>query len=141
MWLVLRYLLTAGVYTVRGDKAGGPPGRDQGRDLVTISVPLGSPTALAGAVLASQRLTGSGTAGTTSGLESITAVILGGASLSGGVGGVPGTVISILILGTLANGMAIVSVPSFSRALATGMGACVLAVGISQFRSAPRAAS
>jgi ribose/xylose/arabinose/galactoside ABC-type transport system permease subunit len=111
-------------------------------DLVTISVYVlsGALAALAGAVLASQLLTGSGTAGTTSGLESITAVILGGASLSGGVGGVPGTVIGVLILGALANGMAIMSVPSFYQTMATGV-VLLLAVGISQFRSARRAAS
>jgi ribose transport system permease protein len=110
-------------------------------DLMTVSVYVlsGALAALAGAVLASQLLTGSGTAGTTSGLESITAVILGGASLSGGVGGVPGTVIGVLILGALANGMAILSVPSFFQTMATGA-VLLLAVGISQFRSARRAA-
>jgi ribose transport system permease protein len=111
-------------------------------DLVTVSVYVvsGALAALAGAVLASQLLTGSGTAGTNSGLQSITAVILGGASLSGGVGGVPGTVIGVLILGALANGMAILSVPTFFQTMATGA-VLLLAVGISQFRSARRAAS
>jgi len=111
-------------------------------DLITVSVYVvsGALAALAGAVLASQLLTGSGTAGTNSGLQSITAVILGGASLSGGVGGVPGTVIGVLILGALANGMAILQVPSFYQTMATGV-VLLLAVGISQFRSARRAAS
>lgn len=111
-------------------------------DLVTVSVYVasGALAALAGAVLASQLLTGSGTAGTTSGLQSITAVILGGASLAGGVGGVPGTVIGVLILGALANGMAILSVPSFYQTMATGV-VLLVAVGISQFRSTRRAAS
>ncbi|WP_448626391.1 ABC transporter permease [Geodermatophilus sp. URMC 64] len=111
-------------------------------DLVTVSVYIvsGALAALAGAVLASQLLTGSGTAGTNTGLQSITAVILGGASLSGGVGGVPGTVIGVLILGALANGMAILQVPTFFQTMATGV-VLLLAVGISQFRSARRAAS
>jgi ribose/xylose/arabinose/galactoside ABC-type transport system permease subunit len=111
-------------------------------DLITVSVYVvsGALAALAGAVLASQLLTGSGTAGTNSGLQSITAVILGGASLSGGVGGVPGTVIGVLILGALANGMAILQVPSFYQTMATGV-VLLLAVGICQFRSARRAAS
>ncbi|MFW3172651.1 ABC transporter permease [Geodermatophilus sp. CPCC 206100] len=111
-------------------------------DLVTISVYVvsGALAALAGAVLASQLLTGSGTAGTGSGLQSITAVILGGASLSGGVGGVPGTLIGVLILGALSNGMAILTVPSFFQTMATGA-VLLLAVGISQYRSSRRAAS
>lgn len=94
---------------------------------------------MAGAILASQLLTGSGTAGTNSALQSIAAVILGGASLSGGVGGVPGTLIGVLILGTLANGMAILSVPSFYQTIATGV-VLLLAVGVSQIRRSSRSA-
>jgi ribose/xylose/arabinose/galactoside ABC-type transport system permease subunit len=104
-------------------------------DAVTISVYVVSAAlaTLAGAVLASQLLTGSGTAGTDSGLQSIAAVILGGASLAGGVGGVPGTLIGVLILGTLANGMAILSVPAFYQTITTGL-VLLLAVGVSQVR-------
>jgi ribose transport system permease protein len=142
VFLVLRYTSYGRqLYAVGGNKQAA---RLAGIrvDLVTVSVYVasGALAALAGAVLASQLLTGSGTAGTTSGLQSITAVILGGASLSGGVGGVPGTVIGVLILGALANGMAILSVPSFYQTMATGV-VLLVAVGISQFRSTRRAAS
>jgi ribose transport system permease protein len=104
-------------------------------DAVTASVYVicAAFAALAGVVLASQLLTGSGTAGATSNLQSITAVILGGAALTGGVGGVPGTLIGVLILGTLSNGMAILHVPSFFQTIATGV-VLLLAVGISQLR-------
>lgn len=107
-------------------------------DAVTTSVYVasGALAALAGAVLASQLLTGSGTAGTDSALQSIAAVILGGASLAGGVGGIPGTVVGVLVLGTLANGMAVMSVPSFYQTMATGV-VLLLAVGISQIRRGP----
>jgi ribose transport system permease protein len=71
--------------------------------------------------------------GTNSGLQSITAVILGGASLAGGIGGVPGTLIGVLILGTLSNGMTVISVPTFYQTIATGV-VLLLAVGISQIR-------
>jgi len=140
--LVLRYTAYGRqLYAVGGNKQAA---RLAGIrvDLITVSVYVvsGALAALAGAVLASQLLTGSGTAGTNSGLQSITAVILGGASLSGGVGGVPGTVIGVLILGALANGMAILQVPTFYQSMATGV-VLLLAVCISQFRSARRAAS
>lgn len=104
-------------------------------DAVTVSVYVLSAAlaTLAGAVLASQLLTGSGTAGTDSALQSIAAVILGGASLAGGIGGVPGTLIGVLILGTLANGMAILSVPSFYQTITTGL-VLLIAVGVSQVR-------
>jgi ribose/xylose/arabinose/galactoside ABC-type transport system permease subunit len=111
-------------------------------DAVTISVYVCSAAlaTLAGAILASQLLTGSGTAGTNSALQSIAAVILGGASLSGGIGGVPGTLIGVLILGTLANGMAILSVASFYQTIATGV-VLLLAVGVSQLRRGSRSSS
>jgi ribose/xylose/arabinose/galactoside ABC-type transport system permease subunit len=44
-------------------------------------------------------------------LDSIAAVTIGGASLSGGVGSVAGTVIGVLILGTLTNIMNLMGVP------------------------------
>jgi ribose transport system permease protein len=103
---------------------------------VTISVYVISAAlaTVAGAILASQLLTGSGTAGTDSALQSIAAVILGGAVLGGGVGGIPGTVMGVLVLGTLSNGMAIMAVPSFYRTIATGA-VLLLAVAASQFRT------
>jgi len=108
-------------------------------DAVTIEIYVLSSAlaSLAGVVLASQLLTGSGTAGTDAALQSIAAVILGGGSLSGGVGGVPGTLIGVLVLGTLANGMAILSVPSFYQTMATGA-VLLVAVGVSQIRRGSR---
>jgi ribose/xylose/arabinose/galactoside ABC-type transport system permease subunit len=108
-------------------------------DLVTIAVYVisGALAGLAGAILASQLLTGAGTAGSDSALQSIAAVILGGASLAGGVGGVPGTLTGVLILATLANGMAIKSVPSFYQTIATGV-ILLIAVGLSQIRRVVR---
>lgn len=137
--LVLRYTVYGRqLYAVGGNKHAA---RLAGIrvDAVTISVYVFSAAmaALAGAVLASQLLTGSGSAGTTMHLLSITAVVLGGASLSGGIGGVPGTVIGVLILGTLSNGMAILSIPSFYQTIVTGV-VLLLAVGVSQFRVARR---
>jgi ribose transport system permease protein len=135
LFLVLRYTVYGRqLYAVGGNRQAA---RLAGVrvDAMTISVYVCSAAlaALAGAVLASQLLTGSGSAGTTMHLLSITAVVLGGASLSGGVGGVPGTVIGVLILGTLSNGMAILSIPSFYQTIVTGV-VLLLAVGVSQFR-------
>jgi ribose transport system permease protein len=51
----------------------------------------------------------------------IAAVILGGTSLAGGRGGVWGTILGILILGTLNNGLALLSVSSFYQDVARGL--------------------
>jgi ribose transport system permease protein len=54
-------------------------------------------------------------------LFAIAAVVIGGASLMGGKGSIGGTVIGILILMTLENGLNITGLPSFYRYIATGL--------------------
>jgi len=104
-------------------------------DLVTTSVYVisGGLGTFAGVMLAEQLLAGAPTVGATAALTSIAAVILGGASLSGGVGGIPGTLVGVLVLGTIANGMALMQVPSFYQQIATG-GILLLAVGFGRLR-------
>jgi ribose transport system permease protein len=62
---------------------------------------------------------------TTDNLDAITAVILGGASLFGGVGMVAGTVIGVLIPTTLKNGLVIVDVQPYWQQV--GVGAVLIA--------------
>lgn len=90
---------------------------------MTISVYIicSALAAFGGIVLANQLMAGSGTMGSDLHLMSITAAVLGGASLLGGQGGVIGTLIGVLILGTLSNGMAIIQVQSFYQDVVTGI--------------------
>ncbi len=53
-------------------------------------------------------------------LESITAVVLGGAALTGGRGTIVGTILGVLLIGTLDNGLILTNVPSFYQMLARG---------------------
>jgi ribose transport system permease protein len=105
-------------------------------DLVTtlVYVISGALSAFAGVVLAQQLLAGAPTVGATAALTSIAAVILGGAALTGGVGGVPGTVVGVLVLGTVANGLALMQVPAFYQQIATGS-ILLLAVGFGRLRA------
>jgi ribose transport system permease protein len=84
-------------------------------------------------MLAHQLLAGAPTVGSTEGLLSITAVILGGASLSGGTGGIPGTLLGVLVIGTVSNGLALMQVPTFYQQIATGL-ILLLAVGLGRVR-------
>jgi hypothetical protein len=52
-------------------------------------------------------------AGFTYELDAIAAVVIGGTSLSGGTGGIPGTVIGVLIIGVLRNGLNLLGVSPF----------------------------
>ena len=66
-------------------------------------------------------------------LQVVTAVVLGGASLSGGRGGIAGTIIAVLIVGVLANGLIQLGVPSFWIEVANGV-LLLAAVGFDQLR-------
>jgi ribose transport system permease protein len=105
-------------------------------DLITATVYVlsGSLAAFAGVIIASELLAGTPTVGSDAALSSIAAVILGGAALTGGVGGIPGTLVGVLVLGTIANGMALLAVPAFYQQIATGA-VLLLAVGFGRLRT------
>jgi ribose transport system permease protein len=105
-------------------------------DMLTIGVYVICATlaSFAGIILAMQLLAGSATLGNDSALTSIAAVILGGGSLTGGIGGVVGTLTGVLVLGTLSNGMAIEQVSAFYQQIATGV-ILLVAVGFSRLRT------
>ena len=66
-------------------------------------------------------------------LTIVAAIILGGTSLFGGRGSVWGTLIAVLILGTLANGLTLLNVSSFWQDVTRGV-VLLLAVGLDQLR-------
>ncbi len=61
------------------------------------------------------------TLGTLWELDAIAAAAIGGASLMGGRGSIPGTLIGCIILGTLRNGLTLMNVQAFYQLLATGI--------------------
>jgi D-xylose transport system permease protein len=91
------------------------------RTTILIYVMTGLLTAIAGVVAAS-RTNGvtPGNAGLTRELHVITAVVIGGTSLSGGRATIIGTVIGALIFGTLSNGMGQMDVDSNWQPILTG---------------------
>lgn len=101
--------------------------------LFALFVLSGLLAALAGLILSSQLRAAS--PNTASGLELsvVAAVILGGASLNGGRGTILGTVLGVLILGTLNNGLTILSISSFWQEIARGL-VLILAVGLDRVR-------
>lgn len=89
--------------------------------------------ALAGLILTSQLRAASPIAGEALTLTTVAAVILGGTSLAGGRGTIIGTVLGVLILGTVNNGLTILNISAFWQEVARGI-ILVLAVGIDQIR-------
>jgi ribose transport system permease protein len=81
----------------------------------------GGLAAFAGILTVGQLGSAQPTAGVTAELNSLAAVLLGGTRFSGGHGGVTGTVMGVLFLGTLANLLLIAGVNSFWQGTASGL--------------------
>ncbi len=77
--------------------------------------------ALAGIILTSRLGSAQPTAGAGYELDAIAAVVLGGTSMSGGIGTISGTVIGALIIGLLNNALNLLQVPSYYQDVAKGV--------------------
>jgi ribose/xylose/arabinose/galactoside ABC-type transport system permease subunit len=54
-------------------------------------------------------------------LDAIAAVVIGGTSLSGGVGSITGTIIGALIIGVMNNGLDLLNVSSYWQQIVKGL--------------------
>lgn len=78
-------------------------------------------SALAGGILTSRLNSAQPTAGMSYELDAIAAVVLGGTSLTGGKGRIVGTLIGVLIIGVLNNGLNLLGVSSFYQQVVKGV--------------------
>jgi ribose transport system permease protein len=69
-------------------------------------------------------------------LDAIAAVIIGGASLMGGKGTIVGTIIGVLLIGVINNGMNLLNVPPFWQSFLKGA-VIFLAVMIDSLKNRP----
>jgi len=76
--------------------------------------------ALSGIMVSSQIMSGTPAVGAGGEMNAISAVIIGGASLSGGVGKITGTLIGILFLGVVQNGMTMMGMNTHWQAVVRG---------------------
>lgn len=90
--------------------------------------------ALSGLVLVAMLGASAPTAASGNLLTVIASVILGGTSLAGGRGSVWGTLLAVLILGTLNNGLVLMNISSFWQSVTQGI-VLLLAVGLDQLRT------
>lgn len=76
---------------------------------------------IAGIVLAGRITSGQPTAANGYEMDAITAVIVGGTSMTGGVGRISGTIIGVLIIGVLNNGLVLMGVSSYYQQIIKGV--------------------
>jgi len=81
---------------------------------------MGTLAALSGIVLSARVETATVIAGTGYELDAIAAVIIGGTSSSGGKGTMQGTIVGILIMGVLSNGLDLIGVSSYYQQIIKG---------------------
>src|ERR1041385_6434964 len=75
---------------------------------------------LAGVILTARVISGQPTLGEVQELYSIAAVVIGGGTISGGVGGIWTTLMGVLVLGILGNGLNLVQVSSYIQNIVIG---------------------
>lgn len=75
---------------------------------------------IAGVVLTSRVISGQPTLGEVQELYSIAAVVIGGGKITGGVGGIGKTLMGVLVLGILGNGLNLIQVSSYVQNIVIG---------------------
>lgn len=94
---------------------------------------------LAGVILASRLVTAQPNGGVAYELDAIASAVVGGTSLSGGVGTIPGTLIGSFIIGVLRNGLNMNGVSAFVQQIIIGL-VIIVTVGLDQLRQTKKVA-
>ena len=99
------------------------------RTLVVVWAVAGAMAALAGVLAVGRIGAAAPIPDDTLPLNAIAAVLLGGSALTGGVGGVGGTVFGVLFIGTLQNGLSLSGIPTYWQQIVTGVILVVAVLG------------
>ena len=137
MHIVMRYTdFGRSVYAIGGNATAA---RLAGINVRGIRIVMymfsGAIAGIAGVLLTAQTTSGNPINGRGLELQAITAVFLGGAATAGGRGTIVGTVLAVLLVGVLNNGMNLLGVGQFYQRIALGL-LLIFAVALSQWRQA-----
>ncbi|WP_320153583.1 ribose ABC transporter permease [uncultured Tolumonas sp.] len=135
-WFILRKTtLGMHVYAVGGNaNAARLTGIKVGMVLTFVYALSGLMAGLGGIMSASRLYSANGNLGVGYELDAIAAVVLGGTSLSGGIGSITGTLIGALIIAAMNNGMTLMGVSYFWQLVIKGC-VIIIAVLIDKYRT------
>jgi inositol transport system permease protein len=122
-YITLRYSrFGRAIYAVGGNpEAARLSGLDVKRIVVSVYVVVGLLAGLSGFLLAARLGSAEAVAGISYELRVIAAVVIGGTSLFGGLGGVGGTIIGSILLGVLLNGLVMLNVSAYYQQVVIGV--------------------
>ena len=123
LWMILnKTAIGRKIYAVGGnEKASFISGINIDKVKIWVYVISSLMAVLSGLVLTSRLNSAQPTAGAAYEMDAIAAVVLGGTSMTGGSGSLTGTLIGILILGVLNNGLNLLGVSSFYQQIVKGI--------------------
>jgi len=134
-FILRKTVLGLHIYAVGGNpEAARLTGVNVGWTLVVVYALSGLFSALGGVMSASRLYSANGQVGTGYELDAIAAVILGGTSFAGGVGGIMGTLYGALIIAVLNNGLTLMNVSYFWQLVVKGL-VIVIAVASDRLRT------
>ncbi len=109
------------LYAIGGNiEAAQYSGIDIDRAVAIVFVINAILSAIAGLVLTARLNSGTVAAGTMAELDVIAAAVIGGASLAGGIGTVPGAILGALIMASLDNGMSLMNTEAYWQYIVRG---------------------
>ena len=112
-------------------------GINVGRHLIKVYAIAGLLSGLAGVVLSARAIPGQASMGVSYELDAIAAAVIGGTSLTGGVGRITGTVIGTIILGVMTSGFTFLRIDAYYQEIVKGV-IIVAAVIVDQYRQRRR---
>jgi L-arabinose transport system permease protein len=139
LFVIFGFLLNKTIYgrntlAIGGNKeASRLSGINVDRIKIIIFTVQGLVSGFAGVVLASRMTSGQPNTSQGFSLDVISACVLGGVSLSGGAGTITGTLVGVLIMGTVQNAMNLMNISSFYQYVVRGL-ILLVAVLFDQFK-------
>jgi ribose transport system permease protein len=136
VWALMRYTVYGrSMYAIGSNPSAARLVGVRAKQFVFLAFVLSAAAcALSGLVLTSQLGVGSGLFGVGMELSVVTAIVLGGASLSGGRGSIVGTAVGLMIIGILNNGLTLTGVSPFWQDVARGT-LLIVAVSFDRLRA------
>jgi len=132
--LLNKTVLGREIYAIGGnEEAAKVSGINIEKRKLTVYIMVAVITSFVGVLLASRLASGSPHVGQGYEFQAITAVILGGASLSGGKGKLENTILAVIVIGILDNGITLLGLSVYHQNFARGV-LLLISVGIDQLR-------